>query len=241
MTATFPWTDAELKKRAKNAIDALWKARADAAKAQAAAGRDANDSRAGKHLDAFANLMGDLALKAGFKPEEVRYRTGVEIPGDAPWRYRPMKRWDLIVARGNHLCAAIEFKSVMGARGKNLDNRSEAALGAAVDVWTAFKEGMLGDRPPWLGCLFVVRDEQEANAPVHMAPSTPPAEKIFRATSDVDRYGILCERMVRERVYSRAAYVATAGAKSSGWREPRPGLEVRSFLHAFHGHLVGWR
>lgn len=237
MTASFPWTDAELKKRAKDAIDALWKARADAAKAQAAAGRDANDSRAGKHLDAFADLMGDIALKAGFTLDEVRYRTGVEIPG----YYRPTKRWDLIVVRANQLCAAIEFKSMMGAYGKNLNNRSEEALGAAADVWAAFKEGTLGNRPPWLGYLFVIRDEEQSTAPVGVALSTPPAEKIFEGTSYVDRYGILCERMVRERIYSGAAYVATAGARSAGWREPRPGLEMRSFLHAFHGHLIGWR
>lgn len=236
MAGTFPLSDTELKRRTAQALASLWKTRSDVASAQADAGRRVDDSRSGKHLDAFAAVMGDLASAAGFTESEVRYRAGVEIPGF----YRPTKRWDLIVVRGNQLCAAIEFKSMMGAYGKNLNNRSEEALGAAADVWAAFKEGTFGNRAPWLGYLFVIREEPESSTPVAVAHATPPAEKIFDGTSYLDRYGILCARMVRERVYSGAAYVATRSAKADAWREPCPGLDVRSFLHAYYGHLVGW-
>lgn len=181
-------------------------------------------------------MLGDLARSAGFGEDEVKYRSGVEIPGF----YRPTKRWDLVVVRNGQLCAAIEFKSMMGAYGKNLNNRSEEALGSATDVWAAFKEGTLGNRAPWLGYLFVIREEEESTAAVNIARSTPQAEKIFEGSSYLDRYGILCSRMVRERLYSSAAYVASKGPKVNEWREPCSGLELRTFAHSYYGHLLGW-
>lgn len=236
MSRGFPWDDAELKRRASAAVAAIWSTRAELANAQVQAGLAANDSRGGRHLDAFAALMGDLAREAGFGSDEVRFRTGVEIPGF----YRPTKRWDLVIVRGDRLCAAIEFKSMMTAYGKNLNNRTEEALGSASDVWAAFKEGTLGNRAPWLGYLFVIREEAESLEPVSIARSTPPAERAFEGTSYLDRYGILCSRMVRERLYTAAAYVASRGPEPDAWREPKEGLELRTFAHSFYGHLLGW-
>lgn len=236
MTTTFPWDDLELKRRESEAVASIWTTRASLANLQAQGGRRADDSRGGRHLDAFAAMLGELARSAGFQEDEVRYRTGVEIPGF----YRPTKRWDLVVVRNDQLCAAIEFKSMMGAYGKNLNNRSEEALGSATDVWAAFKEGTLGNRSPWLGYLFVIREEKESTTPVDIARSTPQAEKIFTQSSYLDRYGILCARMVRERLYSAAAYVASSGSKADEWREPCAGLELRTFAHSYYGHLIGW-
>ena len=51
------------------------------------------------------------------------------------------KDWDfLIISLANQLIAAIEFKSQVGSFGNNFNNRTEEALGSAVDLWTAFKE-----------------------------------------------------------------------------------------------------
>ncbi len=235
-SAKFPWSEAEIRRKVGESIRAMWSGRAALGLAQAAAGRRVDDSRGGRHLDPFIATLVELARGAGFDEDEVRVGTGIEVPGF----YRPTKRWDLVVVRANRLCAAVEFKSMSGAYGKNLNNRSEEALGSATDVWAAFNEGTLGNRSPWLGYLFLICDEDESNAPVAVARGDLATDPVFEGNSYIDRYGILCERMVRKRVYSAASFLAAPRGDKGDFREPRPGLGFGDFARSFYGHLLGW-
>lgn len=140
----FPWDEDEIETRAREAVRRMWDTRAAQAERQLATGKHDAGTRGtvtgGRHLDAFAEILGDLAREAGFRSEEIRYRKGVELPGF----YRPTKQWDLVVIRRDRLCAAVELKSMSGSYGKNLNNRAEEALGSATDVWAAFNKGTLG-------------------------------------------------------------------------------------------------
>lgn len=235
----FPWSDQEVESRVREAIRTMWGTRAFQAARQAESGRPDVGSRGtatgGRHLDAFAVILGELAREAGFRPEEIRFRSGVEVPGF----YRPTKKWDLVVIREKRLCAAIELKSMGGSYAKNLNNRSEEALGSATDVWAAFKQGTLGVHQPWLGYLFVIREEPASTTPVGVPSIALPTDPAFAGTSYTERYGILCERMVLERLYTAAAYLAAPLGSSGDYSEPRPGLEFSSFARSFFGHLVG--
>ena len=228
-----------MRSRVRDAVKSMWTTRAVQADKQLGSGvMDAGNRgtvTGGRHLDAFAILLADLARAAGFAEEEIRFRSGVEVPGF----YRPTKKWDVVVIRNERLCAAVELKSMAGSYGKNLNNRTEEALGSAGDVWAAFKAGTLGLHQPWLGYVFVVRDETRSRAPVGI-PRTPlPTDPVFTGTSYIDRYGILCERMVLERQYTAAAFMASPKGTRGTYREPSPGLGFDPFARAFFGHLIG--
>jgi hypothetical protein len=189
----------------------------------------------GRHLDGFTDLLAALARKAGFSVQEIRLRTGVEIPGF----YRPTKKWDLVVMRGDRLCAAIELKSMSGSYGNNLNNRTEEALGSATDIWAAYKKGTLGHHQPWLGYLFVIREEPGSTSPVAL-PRTPLSiDPVFDRTSYLQRYAILCERMVLERVYTAAAYLSSPRGQRGRYAEPHSELGFGQFAKSFFGHLIG--
>jgi len=235
----FPWSDAELDRRLRAAVRSMWTTREAQGIRQLETGKPDAGNRGtvtgGRHLDGFTDLLATLAKKAGFGVEEIRLRTGVEVPGF----YRPTKKWDLVVMRRDRLCAAIELKSMSGSYGKNLNNRTEEALGSATDIWAAYKQGTLGLHQPWLGYIFVIRDEDGSTAPVSL-PKTPlKVDPVFAGTSYVQRYGILCERMVLERVYTAAAYLTSPLGKRGSYTEPHAELRFAQFAKSFFGHLIG--
>jgi hypothetical protein len=235
----FPWSPDELSERMGNAIREMWSTREAQAQKQLNTGkRDAGtrgNVTGGRHLDPLAEVLGEIALAAGFARDELRFRRGVEVPGF----YRPTKKWDLIVLRDQRLCAAIELKSMAGSYGNNLNNRTEEALGSATDVWAAYKQGTLGVHQPWLGYLFVIREEPRSLRPVSLPRTTLTPDPVFTKTSYIQRYGILCERMVLDRLYTAAAYISAPLGTDGHYSEPHPQLGFEQFARAFYGHLIG--
>ena len=70
-------------------------------------------------------------------PKSCIYIKGNILPGF----FRPTKDWDfLIVTPKNQLITVVELKSQVGSFGNNFNNRTEEALGSAVDLWTAFRK-----------------------------------------------------------------------------------------------------
>lgn len=105
----------------------------------------------GAHMDPMAELMESIFVDAGFPPSSISRGSAVELPG----YFRPEKKWDLVVVHGDALAAAIEFKSQVGPSfGNNYNNRSEEAIGNAVDIWTAYREGALWHCAPLTGISF---------------------------------------------------------------------------------------
>ena len=76
----------------------------------------------------------DLFVDNGFPRHTIKRTARIELPGF----YRPTKKWDLVVIDQGKLVAAIELKSQVGPSfGNNFNNRTEEAIGNAVDVWRA--------------------------------------------------------------------------------------------------------
>jgi hypothetical protein len=82
---------------------------------------------AGTQMGALETLIVDLLCEMGLRQLDIKTRTGLQLPG----YFRPEKKWDLIVVSEGELLLAMEFKSMVGSFGKNLNNRSEEALGSA--------------------------------------------------------------------------------------------------------------
>ena len=144
----------------------------------------------------------------------------------------------LIISPKGNLIAAIELKSQVGSYGNNLNNRTEESLGSSEDFWTAFREGSFRcNQSPWLGYMMVVgKDEGSA----HVVKVSEPHYKVrpeFKGASYLDRYRILCERLVLEHKYSAVALIATSN--KDHYESLCDRISIESFISSFRGHLLG--
>lgn len=187
---------------------------------------------AGKQLDEFLNLLTQVAIDAGV-PQECIYTKSNHIPGF----FRATKDWDLlIIAPNNNLVAAIELKSQVGSYGNNLNNRTEESLGSAEDFWVAFREHSFQYRiTPWLGYMMVVGEEQQSNHIVKINQPHYPVRSEFNNTTYLDRYRILCEKLIAERKYSSVALITTHNRNT--FESPSDIASVDSFINALQGHI----
>lgn len=190
----------------------------------------------GQHLNGFCGLLIDVIRAAGFEDRHIRKGVNVDLPG----YFRATKKWDIVVARDGKLCAAIEMKSQVGPSfGNNFNNRSEEAIGSSHDFWVAYREGALGPQRPWLGYFLLVEEHPRSTNKVKLANAVFEPMPAFHKTSYLERYAILCQRLVLERNYSAAAFLTAPRADTGAFTEPEPGLGFIPFARSLFGHLVG--
>jgi hypothetical protein len=159
----------------------------------------------------------------------------VELPG----YFRPEKKWDLVVVHGDTLAAAIEFKSQVGPSfGNNYNNRTEEAIGNAVDIWTAYREGRFGTTRPWLGYLFLLEEAPKSIKPVRVREPYFPVDEIFRDASYKQRYEILCKRLLLERLYDAVCFVTASADDGLPIHQPDPGLSFDAFARAIRARAA---
>lgn len=188
----------------------------------------------GKQLDAFAELLKRLAIEQGV-PEKCIYTSQAYLPG----YFRSSKDWDfLIIAPNKKLIAAVELKSQIGSYGNNFNNRTEEAIGSAVDLWTAFRENQFpGQTAPWIGYLTVVGKDEGSTNPVRNNESHYSVLPEFKSASYLDRYRVLCQKLILERHYSMAALVCTSGPDH--YEDMSEDTSIERFILSFIGHLIG--
>lgn len=164
----------------------------------------------GKQLDGFVDLINDLLVLNGVPEECIFINSDLELPGF----YRPNKKWDLLVVDDKKLIIAIEFKSQVGPSfGNNFNNRTEEAMGTALDTWTAYREGVFGDTyAPWLGYFMVLEDCNRSTEPVRVRSPHFPVLKEFIDASYKERYEIFCNKLLLERQYNAACFTTTSNA-----------------------------
>ena len=217
----------------KSAIKSFWETK----KKQLTASGDSSNRGAvvgGKQLDAFAELLKTIAVEQGV-PEECIYTSQAYLPGF----FRSSKNWDfLIIAPNKKLIAAVELKSQIGSYGNNFNNRTEEALGDAVDLWTAFRENQFpGQSAPWVGYLTVVGKDEGSTSPVRNNEPHYPVLPEFQDATYLDRYRILCQKLILERHYSMAALICTSGPEH--YEDVSEDTSIDNFLQSFIGHLIG--
>lgn len=190
---------------------------------------------AGKQLDAFLDVLKEIAVDAGI-PDSCVFLKNNHIPG----YYRATKDWDLIiVSPKNNLVAAIELKSQVGSYGNNLNNRTEESLGSSEDFWTAFREkAFTCNQTPWLGYIMVVGKDTESTHEVKVSEPHFPVRPEFKNATYLDRYRILCQRLVLEHKYNAVALIAT---QDSGHYDNLDNtISIETFVNSFRGHLLGF-
>jgi hypothetical protein len=180
-------------------------------------------------MNGFINLVRDLLCESGLRKAHVYCEKYIELPG---W-YRPEKKWDLLVVSDGKLLAGIEFKSQVGSFGNNYNNRTEEAIGSAVDVWAAYREGAFKPSArPWLGYLMLLEEAPGSLSPVRAHEPHFKVFPEFRGASYAKRYEILLTKIVRERLYDAACFLMSNAEDGPEGRytEPAPELAFDNFL-----------
>lgn len=188
----------------------------------------------GKQMDGFIDLLKTAAVDAGV-PEECIITDKNYLPGF----FRSSKDWDmLIIAPNGKLVAAIELKSQVGSYGNNFNNRTEEAIGSAVDLWTAFREGQFpNQQAPWVGWLMMVGKDTASERSVRNYETYFPVRPEFNGASYLDRYRILCQKLILERHYTSTALLWTSDANTFG--DLAPEISITQFLNSFISYLNG--
>lgn len=230
--------------KTREAVKAFWGNRAAAAAKQRELGHADQGERAGvtggKNMDGFLALIQDLVRGNGLSDATMMVgRRVLTLPGF----FRPTKLWDLLVVNDGRLVAALELKSQVGPSfGKNFNNRTEEALGTAVDLWTAYREGAFGPEAPrpFLGWLMLVEDAPGSRAPVRDASPHFPVFRDFQGAGYLERYNVLCRKLVQERLYTAAALLASprTAAKGGEYAELGELTGLKAFVTAFAGHVA---
>ncbi len=235
---------ADYKKKARLAVKAFWSGRESAAQRQLVSGKVDQGSRGavtgGKNMDGFIQIVTDLVHANGFSHAEIHLeRKVLTLPG----YFRPTKLWDLLILNKGKLIAALEFKSQVGPSfGNNFNNRAEEAIGTAHDLWTAYREGAFGEAAkPFVGWLMLVEDAPESRAPVRDSSPHFGVLPEFQNASYLDRYNILCKKLVQEQLYTSAAILASPRTASSdgAFKDLSEMTSLKTFVASFTGHIAG--
>jgi restriction endonuclease XhoI-like protein len=129
------------------------------------------------------------------------------------------------------LVAVVEVKSQVRSFGNNFNNRVEEALGNATDFWAAYREGIFSpSQKPWIGYLFMLEEREasiRATKPITLKPYK--VDEAFQRRSYAKRYELVCERLVRDRLYDAACFFTSNAqtGKRGEYKEPSQELSTK--------------
>ncbi|MBI3757092.1 MAG: PaeR7I family type II restriction endonuclease [Deltaproteobacteria bacterium] len=234
-----------LNEQVAQAVAYYWRARQQQSDKQGEQGRSDQGARSavtgGYQMVGFNELITHLLTNAGIAQKYIFSRQSLELPGF----FRPTKEWDLLVVQDSQLIAAIELKSQVGPSfGNNFNNRTEEAMGTALDLWTAYREGAFNNTVrPWLGYLFLLEDSTKSQQPVRVAEPHFKVFPEFVKASYAQRYELFCRKLVRERHYNAAAFLLSA--RDSGlngvFSQPAEDLTFEVFARSLVAHAAAYR
>lgn len=238
----------DLDARVTEAVKRFWSTRGSVTEGAQAGGRGA--VIAGKNMDGIGELIRHVAVHCGCPDESVitAGKRALTLPG----YFRPTKMWDALVIHRGHLLAAFELKSQVGSFGNNFNNRTEESLGSSLDLWTAHREQAfalrnskahaggkdLGIRP-FVGFLMLL---EHVDRSTRVVKAEEPHFKVFpdfQNTSYLDRYRLLCEKLVAENLYTSACLIASPQGAHGPYTSPAPSVSPKTFFASFAGALSG--
>ncbi|MGB8371059.1 MAG: PaeR7I family type II restriction endonuclease [Limisphaerales bacterium] len=234
-----------LNHRVTKAVASYWSTRRRQSARQVSAGQHDQGARSavtgGAQMDGFISLMTELIKESGIKSGHIFYNTALELPGF----FRPTKEWDLLVVRNGQLILALEAKSQVGPSfGNNFNNRTEEAMGSALDLWTAYREGAFNKTiRPWLGYVFLLEDCEASCRPVSVKEPHFKVFPEFVGASYAKRYELFCRKLVRERHYNSSAFLMSepkTGLKGT-FTEPAEDLTFLQFAKSLAAHVTAYR
>lgn len=233
----------DYERKAREAVQVFWQNRERARVRQKENGTLDQGERAGvtagNNMNGFVALIRDIVKANGLGGADI-YEKGKVLT--LPGFYRPTKCWDLLVIFKGELVAAVELKSQAGPSfGNNFNNRTEEAIGTAHDLWTAYREGALGKQgQPFVGWFILVEDIPKSRAPVKNTSPHFPVLEVFNNTSYVQRYDILCQKLITEKLYTAASIITSRrdNADVGEYSSVSSLTGLRTFITSFAGHIA---
>lgn len=230
-----------LSKHVAEAVAQYWVTRRKQLRKQTESGRSDRGARSavtgGAQMDGFINLITDIMIDAGAEESSIFKNKHLELPGF----FRPTKKWDLLVVKDGQLIVALEAKSHVGSFGNNFNNRTEEAMGSALDLWTAYREGAFNRAvKPWLGYLFLLEDSPKSRAPVKVKEPHFKVFPEFVNSSYALRYELFCRKLVRERHYDVSSFLISnkqSGLKGT-FSEPASDLTFERFASSLIAQIT---
>jgi len=233
----------QFEKDARKAVRAFWKSRSRAGKSQKKRGVADQGTRsqvtAGKNMDGFSDLIVAVAKAHGLNNADIHLRRSVlTLPGF----FRPTKLWDILITCKGELVAAIELKSQVGPSfGNNFNNRTEEAIGTAHDFWVAYRENAFGKQlPPFTGWVMLVEDTDKSRIPVKDKSPHFPLLPEFKSASYLQRYDILCQKLMQEKLYTATALLSSpaSSVNTGDYNKLSSMTSLETFLSTFAGHCL---
>jgi hypothetical protein len=232
----------EIDDETAKAVAHYWKTRTTQRQKQETGGKADQGLRSavtgGAQMDGFIDLFTEIIAQAGIPLKYIFRKKAVELPGF----FRPTKEWDLLVIRDQKLIAAIEAKSQVGPSfGNNFNNRTEEAMGSALDLWTAFRErAYLASPQPFLGYFFMLEDCEASNRPVSVKEPHFKVLPEFISASYMRRYELFCRKLVLERHYTSAAFITSSSKEglSGEFKIPADDLSVDRFARVLAAYAA---
>ena len=146
--------------------------------------------------------------------------------------------------QNGQLLVALEAKSQVGPSfGNNFNNRTEEALGSALDLWTAFREGAFNKSvQPFLGYFFMLEDCTGSRKSVSVQEPHFKVFPEFVKASYTKRYELFCRKLVRERHYTAAAFLTSQSETGLNciYTEPASDLTIDAFARLLVAHISAY-
>ena len=166
----------EERDRIKTAVERWFGSKLEQAARSALAGKAQAGTRSsvtgGLHLEGFEQLIIEEIGAIGVQNLRVLKNRNATLVG---W-YRSSKSWDLLVLQDDLPVLSVEYKSMEGSEGKNLNNRADEMFGVAEDAREAEAHGLL---PKELrrAYVFIMEATEASTVPVAVGDPT----RYFRA------------------------------------------------------------
>ena len=232
----------DLHSMVSQAVAYFWRTRRSQVEKQKKTGTRDQGSRGavtgGAQMDGFIRLVTGIIESAGIDKKYIYFRKSLELPG----YFRPTKEWDLLVVKDKQLLLALEAKSQVGPSfGNNFNNRTEEAIGSALDLWTAYREGAFNKTvKPWLGYLFMLEDCTRSQSPVSVKEPHFEVFPEFKGASYAKRYEIFCRKLLRERHYNATCFITSGKDKGlkGDFAEPAEDLKFDIFANSLKAQIL---
>jgi len=191
----------------------------------------------GAQMDGFIRLFRELIVDSGIDSQYIYEKKALELPGF----FRPTKEWDLLVIKKGQLIVAIEAKSQVGPSfGNNFNNRTEEAMGSALDLWTAFREGAFnGGVQPFIGYFFMLEDCKASTRPVKVREPHFKVFPEFVGASYMKRYELFCRKLILERHYTSSSFITSGNDNGieGVYKQPAKDLSFELFAKSLVSHV----
>lgn len=218
---------ADYQRKSREAVMAFWR------------NRERTGITVDKSMDGFAALVRDLVKANGLAHAEIYQKGAAPV---LPGYFRPTVIWDLVVTDHGRLIAVIQFKSRVGRSMENsLNHTMGEAVGPAKDFWGAYRGGAFGKQPPPLAAWFMlVEDAPRSRTGVRDRSPHFPVFPEFEGASYLQRYDILCQRLVREQLYTTASVIVSprTAAASGEYQDLSEMTSLKTFVTALAGHFA---